>query len=97
MTIPMKAKGEVELKVKAATYATFALSLAASTFLATTATDYVHALPDWLEAPGYPLILSAGTWMAGYMKRTKPDNLSASTVTAVQDWLRRHAPGVPRS
>lgn len=95
MTQPIPAtpaKGKVELKVKAAAWATFALSLAASTFLATTATDFVSALPDWLEVPAYSLLLTAGTFVAGYQKRSQPAALSASTIEAVQAWLRARMP-----
>ncbi len=95
--IPAKVRGAVELKVKAATWATFLLSLAASTFLATTATDYVTALPDWLEVPAYSLVMSAGTFVSGYLKRSQPDSLSASTVKAVQEWMREHMPRKPLS
>ncbi len=85
-------RSKTELKVKAATWATYFTSLAASVFLATTATDYVHALPDWLEAPVYPLLLAAGTWVAGYRTRSRPGNLSESTLTAAEAWLRDRMP-----
>lgn len=85
-------KGKTELKVKAATYTTFVLSLAATAFLGTTATDYVHALPDWLEVPAYSILLSAGTWVAGYVRRSAPDDLSPSTIDAVRVWLEKRMP-----
>lgn len=90
--IPAKVRGKTELKVKAASWATFLATLAAGTFLATTATDYVHALPDWLEVPAYALLTAAVTFVAGYQTRNKPTDLSASTISAVQQWLREHAP-----
>ena len=84
--------GKTELKVKAAAYATFALALAATAFLGTTATDYVHALPDWLEVPAYSLLLSAGTWVAGYSKKNQPNDLSPSTIDAARVWLEKRMP-----
>lgn len=90
-------KGKIELKVKAATWATFLLALAGTTLLSTTATDYVPALPDWLEAPAYALLLSAGTLLGGYLKRSRPENLSDSTISAVQKWMASHAPRMPKA
>lgn len=97
MTVPTATapeRGKVEWKVKAAAYATFALSLAATAFLSTTATDFVHALPDWVEVPAYSLLLAAGTWLAGFSARTRPADLSPSTIEAVQAWLKARAPRV---
>lgn len=87
---------KTELKVWASTWTTFLLSLAASAFLATTATDYVHALPDWLESILYPALLAAGTWVAGYTKKSRPTNLGDSTIDAVRIWMEKHLPR-PRS
>lgn len=81
-----------EIKVKAASYATFAVALVALTFLGTTATDYVHSLPDWLEVPAYSLLGTAVTWASGYYTRNKPEALSESTIRAAQEWLKAHAP-----
>jgi hypothetical protein len=86
---------KTELKVKAASWGTFLAGLVGLTFLGTTATDYVHALPDWLEVPAYSLLGTAVTWVAGYTQRTRPANLSDSTIAAVQSWLATHAPRKP--
>jgi hypothetical protein len=88
------AKGKTELKVRAAAWTTFVLSLTATTFLGTTATDYVHALPDWLEVPAYSFLLSAGTWVAGYVRKSSPADLSPSTIDAVRVWLEKRMPRV---
>jgi len=90
-------KRKVELKVKAATWVTFLFALAGTTLLSTTATDYVPALSDWLEAPAYALLLATGTLLGGYLKRSRPENLSDSTISAVQKWLDSHAPRAPRA
>lgn len=89
---------KTELKVKAASLATFVAALAAQTFLASTATDYVHALPDWLEVPAYSLLLTAVTYVSGYATRNKPAHLAPSTITAVQrqEWMKRHTPLGPQ-
>ena len=85
-------ESKTEWKVKAAAAATYLAGLAASVFLATTATDYVKALPDALEAIVYPALLAAITLVSGRMARTKPDQLSPSTVEAVTKWLRNRMP-----
>lgn len=83
---------KTELKVKAASYATFAVTLVGLTFLGTTATDYVHALPDWLEVPAYSVLTTAVTFVSGYSTKSKPTALSESTIAAAQVWLAKHMP-----
>lgn len=78
--------------MRIATLGTWLLALAGSIVLSTTATDYVNALPDWVENIIYPSILAAGTWLSGRAASTKPDYLSPSTVQAVEDWLRKQMP-----
>jgi hypothetical protein len=85
-----------EVKVKAATWGAFALTLVGMVALSTTVTDFVPALPDWLEAPAYSLITALGTWLAGYNTKNKPESLSPSTVEAIKEWLRQRAPRLPR-
>ena len=83
---------KTEIKVKAASYATFAASLVALAFLGTTATDYVSALPDWLEVPAYSLLGSLVTFVSGYYTKSRPEALSESTIIAAQKWLRDRMP-----
>jgi len=83
---------KTEIKVKAASYATFFMALAGLTFLGTTATDYVHALPDWIEVPAYSLLTTAVTFVSGYYTRSKPSALSDSTIEAARKWLSEHMP-----
>lgn len=90
--LPVPVRGKTEWKVKAAALATYLISLAGVTLLDTTVTDYVHALPDWLESVVYPVIPALGALLAGRAARTKPDYLSPSTVEAVQEYVRKHAP-----
>ena len=90
--IEARVDSKTEIKVKAASYATFAVALVALTFLGATATDYVHALPDWLEVPAYSLLGTLVTFVSGYYTRNKPNALSESTILAVQEWLRDKAP-----
>lgn len=85
---PVPVKGRTEWKVKAAAYGTFFAALAGSVVLSTTATDYVEALPDWLESIVYPAVLAAATMLSGRAARTRPEELSPSTVEAVEKWLR---------
>ncbi len=95
LEIPPASK-KTEWKVKAASYATFFASLVRLTLLQSTVTDMVPALPDWLETPAYSLLLTAVTWVTGFNARSKPDNLSPSTVEAIQNWMRNRAPRFPR-
>ena len=85
-------KGKTEWKVKAASIATYVAGLGASIFLATTVTDYVEALPDALEAIVYPALLAAITLVTGRTAKTKPEQLSPSTVEAVSEWMRSRMP-----
>lgn len=85
---PAVVRPKTEWKVKAATYGTFFAGLVGSVVLSTTATDYVEALPDWLESIVYPAVLAAATMLSGRAARTRPEELSQSTVDAVERWLR---------
>lgn len=87
------AKGKTEFKVKAMSYAAFALSTVALTWLGTTATDYVHGLADWLEVPAYSLLGTLALWLTGYQTKNKPEALSPSTVAAVKTWLSSRMTG----
>lgn len=89
---PIPVKGKTEWKVKAAALGTYLATLAGSIFLSTTATDYVHALPDWLENVIYPALIAGVSLLSGRAARTKPDYLSPSTIEAVEAWLRRRMP-----
>lgn len=86
------ASGKVEAKVWAATWGAFLASLAGLTLLQSTVTDMVPSLPDWLESPAYALVASAVTLVSGYVKRSKPAQLSESTVEAIREWMRKRAP-----
>lgn len=81
--------GKTEWKVRASVLVTWLVTLAASIFLSSTATDYVHALPDWLENIVYPALVAASTLLAGRAASSKPDYLAPSTVAAVEAWLKR--------
>lgn len=96
MTQPITPKSKVELKTKAAGYAAFFVSLAVFVFLSTTATDYVKAWPDQLENVGLAAILSASTFAAGYMKKSRPANLAQSTIDAAAKWLDKRMPRTPQ-
>lgn len=88
--IPITKK--TEWKVQAATLATYLGALAGSVFLSTTATDYVHALPDWAENLAYPAVLAGVTWLTGRAAKTKPGYISASTADAVEKAIRGKMP-----
>jgi hypothetical protein len=93
----MPGSGKIEAKVKAATWAAFAVSLLGTTVLEWAATDLIPALPNslnWL-VPIVSAALTAGlTFASGYLKRSRPDSISESTVDAVKKWLRERAPRV---
>ncbi len=88
------APGGTERKVKLASIATFVVALVGTVALESTVTDMVPALPDWLEAPAYSLILALVTWGTGYQTRNRPESISQSSVDAVKAWLRKRAPRV---
>lgn len=81
-----------ELKVKGAALAALLVSLAGTSFLAVTATDYVHALPDLLEAPAYSLIASGLVWLTGFRTRNVAGKLAPSTVAAVEREVGKRLP-----
>jgi hypothetical protein len=89
-----QASGGTEWKVKAATWAAFLVSLAGTTALEWTATDLVPALPNslnWLVPIASSIITAGLTWFTGWSARTKPDNISQSTVDAIREWMRKRA------
>lgn len=96
MTQPITPKSKVELKTKAAGYASFFVSLAVFVFLSTTATDYVKALPDAVESIGLAALVSATTFVTGYMKKSRPANLAQSTIDAATSWLGKRMPRTPQ-
>jgi hypothetical protein len=82
----------VEAKVKASALATFVVTLVGTTWLATTATDFVPQLPDLLEAPAYAVIAAGISFLAGYRKSNVEGRLSPSTLEAAEAWIRKHNP-----
>lgn len=85
---PVLTQGRTEWKVRASAYGTFFTALAGSIVLSTTVTDFVSGLPDWLEVVAYPAALAAASLLSGRAARTRPAELSPSTVVAVEKWLR---------
>jgi len=81
-----------ELKVKASALAALVVSLAATTLLGTTVTDYVPQLPDVLEAPAYSLIAAAIVWLAGFRTKNVEGKLSPSTIAAAEAEVRKRLP-----
>jgi hypothetical protein len=77
-----------EAKVKASALGTFLIALVGTSWLGTTATDYVHALPDALEAPAYSLIAAGVSFLFGWSKKNT-GGLSPSTFETVEAYLRR--------
>ncbi len=90
--------GKTELKVKAATWATFVVSLLGLTVLEWGTTDLIPALPaslNWLGPIIGASITAATSWVGGYFKRSRPDSLSESTVEAIRVWLGKRLPHRP--
>lgn len=82
---------KTEIKVRAASTATWLASLAGSAALLAFASDGIHALPDALETILYPSILTAITWLSGRAAKSQPDFLAPSTITAAETWISRRA------
>lgn len=89
-----QSSGKTEWKVKAASLGTFVASIIGLTILQSTVTDLAAGLPDWAETIALSLIMSGVTWASGYAARTKPANLSQSTIDAFQEWLKGKLPHV---
>lgn len=87
--------GKTEFKVKAAGLASYLAGVALLTFLNTTVTDMVERMPDVAESIVYPALIAAITVVAGRQARTKPEQLSPSTVEAVTTWMRTKMPRRP--
>lgn len=82
---------KTELKVKAAAWAAFAVSTVGVTLLQSWTPGWIEGLPLWLQAPAAGVVLAGVTWLAGWATRTRPANLSQSTIDAVQAWLRKRS------
>lgn len=76
-----------EWKVRAASLATFAGSLAAVSLTETRGLEFVNALPEGVRIVALPLLVSAGAWFAGRAARSRPDYVAQSTIDAVRDHL----------
>lgn len=77
-------KSITEAKVKAGALMALAVGLIGQGLLAGTVTDYVPALPDFVEVPAYSLIASALVWIAGFVRSSVAGKLAPSTVAAVE-------------
>src|SRR5258707_6500115 len=87
---------KTEWKVKAAALATWLVALAGSVVLSGTSTDYVHALPDWVESIIYPSLLAGITYLTGRATKTRPDYISASTAETVEKAIAAPLPRTTR-
>jgi len=79
----MNAKA-TEFKVKIASFASFAGSLAASVVLEQWAPKAVERLPLGVQALAGAAIVAAAAWFAGRAARSRPDSISESTLEAVR-------------
>lgn len=89
---PDSAGSAVETKTKAATAAALLVGLVIYSFLATTATDYVRELPDFLEVVALSLIQGALVLVSGYVTRHRPGRMSDSAVAALRGAIERRMP-----
>lgn len=78
-----------EWKVRAASLATFAGSLAAVSLIETRGLEFVNALPEGVRIVALPLLVSTGAWFAGRAARSRPDYVAESTIEAVRDHIER--------
>lgn len=76
--------GKTEWKVRMASLASFAGTLAVALLTDPRAPEWVAQLPPQLRTVGSAAIVAAGVWLAGRTARTRADMLAESTVRAVQ-------------
>lgn len=84
--LPPASKG-TERKVSAATAAAYAVSLIGMAVLEF-ADPITEIIPAPLRVMVGPLLIAVATWAAGYYTRTKANQISASTRTAVLEWMQ---------
>lgn len=73
-----------EWKVKIASLASFAGSLAASVLIDEWAPGIVERLPSGAQAVGAAALAAAAAWFAGRAAKSRPDAISQSTLEAVR-------------
>ncbi len=76
------AKGAVETKTKVASFAAFAVSAIALSWLSSIDTDMIKSLPDWLETTAYSALSAAIVFVSAYNTKHKPGSLSLSALRA---------------
>ena len=86
-------RGKTEWKVRIASLASFAGTLAVALLLDPRAPEWLDRLPEPLRVIGGAAIVAAGVWASGRTARTRPDMISESTVRAVEE---RFGIGIPR-
>lgn len=78
------ATGKTEWKVRIASFATFAGSLAAVALIETRGVELVNELPEPVRIVLLPILVAAGSWFAGRAARSRPDCIGQSTIDAVR-------------
>jgi hypothetical protein len=76
-TGPQPMPGPVETKTKAGALGAYAGAFVLLAVLTNTTTD-LSFLPDWLETLVYPLLPTVVAFLAAYVKKHKPGQLSLS-------------------
>lgn len=75
---------KAEWKTKAQAYATFILATAGLAWIGTESSDFVHALPDWLEVPAYAALTALAGLLTGYLAKHRPETMSRSALIALR-------------
>ena len=81
-------KGKIEWKTRVQALVTFVVASAGLAWIGTESTDFIRALPDWLEVPAYSAATALAGMLAGYVAKHRPSMLSESATLALRERVR---------
>lgn len=82
-------KPKTEWKVKIASLGSFVGALAGAVILDEWAPSVLAGLPDSMRLVAGAILAGVSSWLSGYLAKSRPESVSASTIEAVREHLRR--------